>query len=206
MTKIIGTGRARGRGRPAGGTDTREQILVAARAAFAERGYDGATLRAIAAAADVDAALVHHYFGTKEGLFVEAVRFPVRPSDLLTTVLAGGVDQLGDRVARTFLGIAGDPATRPALLALIRSATSHPQRAALLGEFISRGPLGHLAGQLTGVDARLRVELAVAQMIGVILQRYVLRLEPIASLTDDELVAYLGPALQRYFTPPGPAR
>lgn len=191
----------RPRGRPTGGTDARAQILAAAGTAFAERGYDGATVRAIAAAAGVDPALVHHYFGSKERLFVEVVQFPVAPAELLPEVLAGGPDQLGERIARTFLALGDDPHTRDALVAMVRSAVTSPATAAMLREFISRGPLSTIAATLDGPDARLRVELAMAQVIGMVVSRYVLRLEPLASATADQVVAYLAPTVQRYLTP-----
>ena len=200
MTGRLGaTGRPRGR--PVGVTDARAKIIDSARAAFAERGYDGATIRRIAGDAGVDPALIHHYFGSKEGLFAEVVQFPVSPDDVVATVLADGPGHAGERIARTFLGMADNPATRDALLAMIRSAVTSPVTASVLREFISRGPLSKVAATLDGPDARLRVELAMAQVMGVLVSRYVLRLEPLASASKDEVVAYLGPTIQRYLTP-----
>ena len=191
----------RSRGRPAGGTDARAKIIDAARTAFAERGYDGATIRSIAGAAGVDPALIHHYFDNKEGLFAEVVQFPVAPNELVAGVLSAGPGQVGERLARTFLGLGDNPVTRDALIALIRSAVTSPVSAAMLREFLSRGPLSKVAATLEGPDARLRVELAMAQVMGVLVSRYVLKLEPLASATKDEVVAYLAPTLQRYLTP-----
>ena len=192
----------RGPGRPAdGGADRRQAILDAAREQFAKRGYAGASVRGIARVADVDPALVHHYFGSKERLFVEVVQFPVAPADFLPDVLAEGPGQLGERIARTFLALGEDPSTRDALIAMVRSAVTSPASAAMLREFISRGPLSKIAATLDGPDARLRVELAMAQVVGVVLSRYVLRLEPLASADQEEVLAYLAPTLQRYLTP-----
>lgn len=192
---------SRGRGRPTGVSDTRAKIIDAARAAFAEHGYDGATIRRIANDAEVDPALVHHYFGNKEALFAEVVKFPMPPSDLVDAVLADGPGQAGERIARAFLGLGENPATRDALIALLRSAMASPVSAKLLREFISRGPLSRMASSLEGPDVRLRVELAMAQVIGVLISRHVLRLEPLASASKDEVVAYLAPTIQRYLTP-----
>lgn len=191
----------RSRGRPVGGTDTRAKIIEAARTAFAERGYDGATIRRIAGDAGVDPALIHHYFGSKESLFAEVIQFPVPPEQVIASVLADGPDQAGERIARTFLGLGDNPVTRDALIALIRSAVTSPVSATMLREFISRGPLSKMAATLDGPDARLRVELAMAQMMGVLVSRYVLKLEPLASASKDEVVAYLAPTIQRYLTP-----
>ncbi len=191
----------RGRGRPTGVSDTRAKIIKAARTAFAESGYDGATIRRIAGDAEVDPALVHHYFGTKEALFAEVVKFPMPPSDFLDLVLADGPDHAGERIARAFLGLGDNPATRDALIALLRSAMASQVSAKLLREFISRGPLSRMSASLDGPDVRLRVELAMAQVIGMLVSRHVLRLEPLASASNDEVVAYLAPTIQRYLTP-----
>jgi AcrR family transcriptional regulator len=192
---------SRRRGRPSGVSDTRVKIIEAARTAFAESGYDGATIRRIAGDADVDPSLVHHYFGSKEALFAEVVRFPVPPSEVLASVLADGPDHAGERIARAFLGLGDNPATRDGLIALVRSALTSPISAKMLREFLSRGPLSKMASTLDGPDVHLRVELAMAQVMGVLVSRYVLRLEPLASASKDEVVAYLAPAIQRYLTP-----
>lgn len=196
-----GTRAARPRGRPAGGTDARTKIVDAARAAFAERGYDGATIRRIAGDAGVDPALVHHYFGNKESLFGEVVQFPVPPAEMVARVLADGPEHAGERVARTFLGLGDNPATRTALIAMLRSALASPASATMLREFLTRVPLSKVTAALDGPDARLRVELAMSHVIGLLISRYVLRLEPLASATQDEVLAYLAPTLQRYLTP-----
>ena len=199
MSDYPGTGRPRGR--PAGRTDARAKIVEAARTAFAERGYDGATIRRIAGDAGVDPSLVHHYFGSKDGLFAEVVQFPISPAEVIAGVLVDGPEHAGERIARTFLGLGDNPETRDALIAMIRSVVTSQVSANMLREFLSRGPLSTVATALDGADARLRVELAMAQVMGVLVSRYVLRLEPLASASRDEVVAYLGPTLQRYLTP-----
>jgi AcrR family transcriptional regulator len=188
----------RGPGRPAGAGDTRQVILDAARAEFAAKGYDAASVRAIARAAGVDPALVHHYFGPKEKVFVAAMDLPIAPGDALPDVLAGGVEGLGERLVRLFLSLWSDPAFRGPMLGMLRSASTGEQGAAMLREFVSGAMLGRVGAVLEGPDAALRVNLAAAQMVGVVLLRFVVGVEPLASATDEEVVALVAPTLQRY--------
>lgn len=192
-------GRERRPGRRPGPNETREAILAAARELFAEKGYDGASLRAIARQAGVDPALVHHYYGGKEGVFVAAMRFPVNPAEVLARIAEAPPEQLGATMARTFLGIWSDPVGRGPVLALLRSAMTSEQGATMMREFIGSALLAR-AAQLYGVPP-IRVQAAAGQMIGVVILRYVLRTEPLASVGEEELVELLGPALQAYFDP-----
>ena len=199
-----GAGR-RGPGRRPGGADTRAQVLAAARTEFATRGYDGASVRGIARAADVDPALVHHYFGSKEQVFVAAMALPFDPSAVLPGVLAGDPDGLAERVLRLFLSVYEDPASREPFLALLRSAMSSEQAAAMLRGFVSSALLGRMAAAVELPDRELRVSLAAAQMVGVAMLRYVVGVEPLASATHEELVELLTPTLQRYLSGGWPA-
>lgn len=183
-------------GRRPGPTETRGQILAAARRLFGERGYDGATIRGIAQEAGVDPALVHHFFGTKEQVFVAVMEFPFDPSQLVTAVLEGPRDGIGERLVRFFLAAWDEPPARNAFLALIRSATSNEHAAAMLRQFLTSALLGRIAERLT--MPRLRVELVAAQLVGVALLRYILRVEPLASACDDEVVALVAPVVQYY--------
>jgi AcrR family transcriptional regulator len=193
---------SRGPGRRPGPTETREAILAAARVLFAERGYDGASLRAIARAADVDPALVHHFFGNKEGVFVEAMRFPVDPAEVVPRILATPRDRLGETMARMFLGIWDDEDNRAPILAMLRSAMTNEQIAQMMREFVSSALFGR-AGEIHQIPM-LRINAAVGQMLGVALLRYVLKVEPIASAEVDELVELLAPALQHHLDPERP--
>jgi AcrR family transcriptional regulator len=176
-------------------------VLAAARECFAERGFEGSTIRAIAAAAGVDPALVHHYFGSKEDLFVAAVEAPVDPADLLPEVLAGGQDALGENVLRLFLRVWDGP-MQPAGLALVRSATGSDHRARLLREFLVARVLRRVVGTLdvSPAEREARGALVASQLAGLIMTRYVLHLEPLASASAESLVAAFGPTLQRYLT------
>lgn len=193
----------RGPGRRPGTADTRGAILEAARTEFSEKGYDRASVRGIARAAAVDPALVHHYFGSKEQVFTAAMRLPFDPSELLPRALAGDPAGLGERFARLFLSVWADPESREPMLAMVRSATTGEQGAAMLREFVASAMLARVAEGLGGADVARRTQAAAAQMIGVVLLRYVVRMDPIASATDDEVVALVAPALQRYLVDGG---
>lgn len=200
-----GTAPRRGRGRPpaagrADGPGTRERILEAARAEFAERGYDRTSVRGVARAAGVDAALVHHYFGTKEEVFAAAVEVSFEPALLVPAVVGAGPDGVGERLARYFLGVWEDPATRAPLLAVVRSALTHEAAAGVLRGYVLRRLLERVAKDLDVPDPRFRAELAAAHMIGIAILRYVVRVEPLASAEPEAIVAMVAPTLQRYLT------
>jgi AcrR family transcriptional regulator len=187
-------------GRRPGASGTREAILDAARRAFAEQGYQRATIRGVAELAGVDPALVHHYFGTKQGLFVAAVRFPVNPVEHLTAVLADDPSQVGQRLVGTFLAIWDHAADRSPLLALVRSAVGDEPAGAMLREFITEEVLGPVARRLGSPDAALRATLVGSQLIGLAMARYIVKVEPLASTPAAEVAAAVGPTVQRYLT------
>lgn len=185
-------------GRRPGGTGTRQDILVAARRIFAERGYSGATMRAIAHEAKVDAALVHHFFGSKDGVFNAAVQATVDPAELLPPVIEPGIDGLGPRLLRMFLWLWSAPETRDSMLAVMRSAVAHPEAARLLREFMLENVLAPIAGEIDKPDADLRMTMVSSHLVGLAMLRFVIKVEPIASTDEDELVRVLGPVLQHY--------
>ena len=184
---------SRPRGRRPGGSDTREAILAAARERFAAVGYDRTRIRDVAGDAGVDAALVHYFFKSKDGLFVAAMELPFRPADVIAPVLAEGVDGLGERMVRRMLTVWDE--NRPALLALVNSASSHPGAALALREFVLTEIVGRLAATL---GDELRATLVASQVVGLIAVRYVARVEPLASMDHDQVVALVAPTLQRY--------
>lgn len=185
-------------GRRPGSADTRGEILAAARKVFAEKGFDKATVRGIAREAQVDPALVHHYFSTKEGIFAAAMRLPLTPDLVFSTLNEGPREEIGRRLVTLMLRVTGDPETREPMIALVRSAMTHEQARAMFREFITNALLKRVGDEL-GVP-HLRMEAAFSQMFGVLVARYVLRLEPMASADPEELVDLLAPTIQRYFT------
>jgi AcrR family transcriptional regulator len=196
-------------GRRPGDSGTRDAITEAARARFASHGYDGATIRSIAANAGVDPALVHHFFGTKEQLFIATMHLPLEPGPLLRQLLAPGVEGLGERLARHFVRLMRELGDTNPMLALIRSAAAHPQAARMLREFYSRAILERVAAELNVSQPRLRASLCMSQIMGLAVARYIIGLRPLVEADDDTLVAAYAPALQHYLTgelPPGRAR
>ena len=191
-------------GRRPGSSGTREAILAAARAGFAERGYGGTTIRAVAGAAGVDPALVLHFFGTKDALFATCLELPPEIVARMPAAFAGDPDTLGERLTRTYLSLWEDPATGPALLAVVRSAVSSQGAAHRLGEFVGSlllAPTAELGRSLGYTNApELRVALASAQLVGVALSRYVVRLEAVTQADLETLVAAVAPSVQRYLT------
>lgn len=202
VTDAARAGRApgRSRGRPPGRSNTRQAVLDAARRAFAEHGYQQASLRTIAAEAGVDAGMVRHFFGDKAGLFRAALELPFDPAAVLPVLLAPGVDGLGERVVRFFLSVWEQPAARGPFLAIIRSVSGHEEAATMFREFITEQVLVRIAAALDRPNATLRASLVGSQLIGMVMIRYVVRVEPLASASVDEVVAAVAPTVQRYLT------
>jgi AcrR family transcriptional regulator len=190
-------------GRRPGNQDTREAILAAARKAFSERGFDGASIRAIATSAGVDPALVHHYFGNKDQLFLATMQIPINPNDFLPKVFEPGIDGIGERIVRTFLGVWDSPAGSTAA-ALLRSGLQHDWSARMIRELLVSQILRRAIKELD-LDPALapkRASLVASQMIGLAMARYILKLEPLASMPADEIVDAVAPTIQRYLAGP----
>lgn len=195
---------ARAGGRRPGATTTREAILAAARELFGSRGYEGTTIRGIATEAGVDPALVHHFFGSKDDLFLTVLEVPETVLARVSAALQGDPDGAGERLARLYLGLYETPATRGAMLTALRSAVAHEQAARVLRERIT-------ARLYTGVrdllpdQPELRMALAMAHLTGLAIGRHVLAVPPVAGMDLEELVRWVAPALQRYLAGPPPA-
>ncbi|MFF1300641.1 MULTISPECIES: TetR family transcriptional regulator [unclassified Streptomyces] len=196
---------SRKRGRPPGteSADTRDRILTAAREEFSERGYEKTSVRGIAKAAGVDSALVHHYFGTKEQVFEAAVEVAFSPAlKMRDVVLEGPLEGAGERMTRFVFGLWENPVTRKPLLAIIRSAVNNEAAAAVFRRLVATQLMRRIAGELDTPDAELRAELAAAQLVGVAMMRYVIRIEPVASADVELIIARVAPVVQGHLTNP----
>jgi AcrR family transcriptional regulator len=184
-------------GRRPGNSRSRESILAAARARFASDGYDGASIRAIAADAGVDPGLIRHYYGSKEHLFVAAMRFPIDPAEAVPALLGQGVPGLGERLARFFLETWDAPDA--SMIALLRSVATSEQAAEMLRQFVTRELLRRIAATLDVPRAKERAALAASHLLGLAFLRYIIKLEPIASMDREKLAREVGPVIQHYF-------
>ena len=190
----------RRRGRPRAGARSgasgKAAIIRAATQEFADRGYEAASLRAIARRAGVDSALVHHYFENKADLFTATLGAPLRPDRAITAILAGPRDEVGTSIVRYLLTQLDDQKAQARVVAILRTAVGSGPGSRMLKEFLVREVFQRLAAASSSDDADLRANLAAAQLVGVLLTRFVLRLEPIASAPTDELVRRVGPVIQ----------
>jgi AcrR family transcriptional regulator len=188
-------------GRRSGESGSKAAILQAARSQFADRGYDGATIRAIAAAAAVDPALVHHFYGSKERLFAAAMELPIVPSEAISAALARRErdSSLGTHMVRSALTLWESAEMRGSFQAMLRSALTSEQAAETLRGFMAEAILGPVAS-VAADNAQFRASLVATQMLGLAVGRYVLRFGPVAQATTDELAAAIGPVIDRYLT------
>ena len=188
-------------GRRPGRSGTRPKILAAARTQFAKRGYDRASIRAIAWSARVDSKLVQHFYGSKHDLFVAAMGMPIDPAQLIPALLAPGIERLGERLVRTFIGVWDSPEGRH-LVGLLRSVVGSQVASAMMREYFAQEIVGTLVASLDMDEPRRRASLVASQLFGLALVRYVVKLQPIVSASPDELASWVGPNVQRYFAGP----
>lgn len=189
-------------GRRPGDSGTREAILRAAGRQFADRGYERTSLRSIAGEAGVDPALVSHFFGSKHKLFVEVVELPFDPAQVVPVVFGGAADDLGERVANFLLAVLDNPQARQPMIGLIRAAASEPEAARMVRELMTREVFARIVDALGADDAELRAALAGSQFVGLLMARYVVGIEPLASLPAERVAAAIAPNLQHYLAGP----
>jgi AcrR family transcriptional regulator len=174
------------------------RIVAAARDEFAEHGWAGTTIRAVARTADVDPALVYHYFGSKEGLLDAATNPPQRWLENVAKVWTTPIDQLGAALIALLLASWADDEIGPTLRAILQTAAHEPSTREKLGRVVAGSLMG--VSELGGDerDRLIRSGLISSQMMGFALMRYVWKVEPIASMADDEAIAAIAPNLQHY--------
>jgi AcrR family transcriptional regulator len=187
-------------GRRPAGSAAREDILVAARALFSSIGWEGTSVRAIARRADVDPGLVLHYFGDKERLFTEAMALPMAPGQALAEVVPGPRSAIGRRLIEFFLRIWENPQQREQMTGLVRGAMTSAHVADLLRRALTERVLVPVAEHLDAPDGDLRMSLCSSHLLGLGIERYVLRLDPLASLSAEQVADLVGPTLERYLT------
>jgi len=174
------------------------RIVAAAREEFAEHGWAGTTLRAVARAADVDPALVYHYFGSKEGLLDAATNPPQKWLESIAKVWTTPMNQLGAALITLLLASWADDEIGPTLRAVLQTAAHEPSTREKLRRIVESSLMGVSELGSDEHDRLVRSGLISSQMMGFALMRYVWKIEPIASMTDDEAIAAIAPNLQRY--------
>jgi AcrR family transcriptional regulator len=192
-------------GRRPGAGQAREVLVETARRIFSERGYNGTTMRLVAAEAEVDAALIYHYFGSKQQLFVASMEIPFDWASAFPALLGGPRQEIGERLVRLMLGAWEDPAIKPRFMGVVRSAATDPKAADMVRGLLAEGPVLALARAIGTPDGELRAMLAASHIMGVALLRYILRVEPLASADVETLARLIGPSVGAYLVAGGDA-
>jgi AcrR family transcriptional regulator len=187
-------------GRPAGNSNTRERILISARDLFARNGISNTSIRAVASAAGVDSALVHHYFGTKEQLFAAAVHIPINPMDVIGPLREVPVDELGHRIPSILLAL-WDSELGASFVATLRSILAGSE-VNLIRAFIQDVIAVEVGSRVDSPpgSGTVRIQFVASQLVGIVMARYILELEPFASLPAQQVADTIAPNLQRYLT------
>ncbi len=192
--------RHRRRGRRPGGSDARAAILAAARHEFAAHGYCGASLRSIAASADVDPHLIAHYFGSKRELFGAIAQLPIDTEVVLDQLYAAGEPGAGRRLAKLVASLSTSPPSRDTVAALVRSASSEEQAGALIREIVKERVLLPLVLRLGSDQPELRASLIASQIVGLITAAHIIRLEPLTCTPAELLASSLTPVFEHYLS------
>ncbi|HET9877224.1 MAG TPA: TetR family transcriptional regulator [Mycobacterium sp.] len=192
-------------GRPPGTSDTRKRILNSARELFARNGIANTSVRAVATAAGVDSALVHHYYGTKARLFAAAVRLPIDPMDIIGPLREVPVEELGYKVPSMLLPL-WDSEMGAGIIATLRSVLAGSE-VNLFRSFVQEIIAVEVGTRVDDPPGSgiIRIQFVASQLVGVLMARYILELEPFASLPAEQIAATIAPNLQRYLTGDLPA-
>jgi AcrR family transcriptional regulator len=195
---------------PAGGTDSanaphdadaRSALVDAARALFASSGYARTTMKGVAAAAGVAPEVARRYYRNKGDLFAAAVRLPTDPASAVPALLAPGIEGLGDRLVRFMLTTLDDPQTRADLLAMMRAGGTAYSSTRALQEYVESTIIDRIVAAVGVPDARMRGALISSYLIGIATGRYAVRIEPLASASDEHVVRMVGPVIQSLLDP-----
>lgn len=189
-----------------GTDDVRDAVLDSARAAFHARGYVRTSMKGVAAAAGVAPEVVNRYWNSKESLFAAAMRLPFDPASAVPELVAPGLDGMGERLTRATLDLLADEESRNDFIALFQAGASATKAARGMQDYVERSIVDRLVRTLGVPDARLRVNLIVSYLMGIATTRYVVRLEPIASMPEDDLVKLVAPTIQNWLDPTKPLR
>lgn len=189
------------RGRRSAGDHSREDILRAARRLFAEHGFDGTSLRHVAREASVDAAMVHHFFKGKDELFAASIQLPAGPAEMLAAVEEAEPEARGEALVLAVLRLWEGPAQH-GLIAFVRGTIGSKARTALLREMVGRMVMSRITAGVPGPEREIRIRgnLVGSQVVGLVMARYVIKLEPLASASRAEVVRLVAPTIQRYLT------
>jgi AcrR family transcriptional regulator len=187
-------------GRPPGKSGTKDQIIAVAQTLFAKTSYDTTTIREIARLANVDPALVMHYFRTKQELFIAAMAPSQNIPQKIVKELKGDTETLGLRLATLFIGMLESRTTNHIIVNGLRAVIQIPGAIALLKLMLVQPILKSFKNAEKLDNAELRATLVQSQLIGLVITRYILKIEPLASLPKQDLITYLAPTLQRYLT------
>lgn len=174
------------------------RIAAAARGEFAEHGWAGTTIRAVARSADVDPALVYHYFGSKEGLLDAATNPPQKWLDSVARAWTTPIERLGRALVELLLASWADDEIGPTLRAILQTAAHEPATRDKLRRVVEGSLMGVAELGSNDRDRLVRSGLISSQLMGFALMRYVWRIEPLATMDDDEVIAAIAPNLQRY--------
>lgn len=183
--------------------DVKRVLQDAARALYVRQGYLNTTLKTVASVAGLELDLVRRYYANREDLFAAALRLPFDPANAVTQMLKPAVEGLAERFVRLMLQMFSDPETRELLATMMRDGAGAAEIAATLREFLETVVVDRVAAVLGVPDARMRVSLATSYVLGAVVSRYVLRMEPLASVPEDKLVKMLVPPVQNALTGKG---
>ncbi|TMC10255.1 MAG: TetR/AcrR family transcriptional regulator [Chloroflexi bacterium] len=193
--ELIRPGARRGGRRP-GDSGTREAVLEAARRQFSQLGYDRTTMRSVATEAGVDQKLVGYFFGSKHALFVAATRLPFDPAGSMSGVLGGDPSGTGKRLARLIVGLLEDPVASSRIIGLVRAAAAESRAARMVCDLLTREIWRPAAAEVPSERPALAVSLVATQVLGLVMARYVIRAEPLASQPPEAVVDLMAPLLQ----------